>query len=167
MKKLDLNKTLLFLFLTAVILLSSFDLLQDFGNDTSFWHLFSEACILTLSISIFFSLALRSIKFKKEKLLLEKQLKASQEEAAEWKTKNETTLKNLSLAIKDQFTNWKLTEAEKDVGLFLLKGFSLKEIAQLRNVSERTVRQQSIEIYRKSNLAGRAEFAAFFLDDLI
>ncbi|MEY3046615.1 MAG: hypothetical protein RL242_3457, partial [Pseudomonadota bacterium] len=52
-------------------------------------------------------------------------------------------------------------------GLLLLKGLSFKEIAELRQTSERTVRQQAGEVYRKSGLGGRNELAAFFLEDLL
>jgi DNA-binding NarL/FixJ family response regulator len=53
------------------------------------------------------------------------------------------------------------------VGLLLLKGLSLKEAAEARQTSERTVRQQALAVYRKAGLAGRAELAAFFLEDLL
>lgn len=64
-------------------------------------------------------------------------------------------------------SHWRFTPAEKEVGLLMLKGFSFKEVAGFRKTSERTARQQSLEIYKKSGLAGRAEFSAFFLEDLL
>jgi DNA-binding NarL/FixJ family response regulator len=51
--------------------------------------------------------------------------------------------------------------------LLLLKGYGHKEIAKLLGRSERTVRQHAVAVYRKSNLSGRAELAAFFLEDLL
>lgn len=167
MYKLGLNKFLLVFFLSIVIFLSAFDLIQDFKSSASLGHLISEAIVLILSIAIFLKVTLSTISFKNKTIQLGESLKVSQEETLHWKAKNEEILKGFSQIIKDQFNVWKLTEAEKDVGLLLLKGFSLKEIADLRKVSERTVRQQAIEIYKKSNLNGRAEFAAFFLDDLM
>ncbi len=53
------------------------------------------------------------------------------------------------------------------MGLLLLKGLSLRDVAQARSTSERTVRQQALAVYRKAGLAGRAELAAFFLEDLL
>jgi DNA-binding NarL/FixJ family response regulator len=53
------------------------------------------------------------------------------------------------------------------VALLLLKGLAHKEIADARETSERTVRQQSLAIYRKAGLSGRAELSAFFLEDLL
>ena len=57
--------------------------------------------------------------------------------------------------------------AERETALLLLKGYGHKEIAELLGKSERTVRQQSIAVYRKSGLAGRAQLSAFFLEDLL
>ena len=58
-------------------------------------------------------------------------------------------LVGLGEAIDGQFTRWGLTAAERAVGLLLLKGLSLREIAQLRAASERTVRQQALDLYRR------------------
>jgi DNA-binding NarL/FixJ family response regulator len=55
---------------------------------------------------------------------------------------------------------------EREVGL-LLKGLSHKEIADARSISETTIRQQALAIYRKSGLRSRAELSAFFLEDLL
>ena len=49
----------------------------------------------------------------------------------------------------------------------LLKGHGHKEIAALTGRSERTVRQHAGVVYEKAGLAGRAELAAFFLNDVV
>jgi DNA-binding NarL/FixJ family response regulator len=51
----------------------------------------------------------------------------------------------------------RLTPAESEAALFLLKGFSQKKIGNLTGKSERTVHQHAIVVYRKSGLSGRAE----------
>lgn len=76
-------------------------------------------------------------------------------------------LDGLGVYIKAQFNHWDLTAAEQDVALMLLKGFSLKEISQIRKVSERTTRQQATTIYGKAGISGRAGLSAFFLEDLL
>lgn len=68
--------------------------------------------------------------------------------------------------LHDQFEKWGLTKAEGEIGLFLLKGLSLREIANLRGTSETTVRQQALALYRKSSVDGRHQFAALILEDL-
>jgi len=69
--------------------------------------------------------------------------------------------------IERQFEAWRLTTAEREVALLMLKGLRHKEIADVRKTSERTVRQQSLSIYRKAGLEGRTDLAAFFLEDLL
>ncbi len=43
----------------------------------------------------------------------------------------------------------------------------MKEVSGLREVSERTTRQQAVTIYSKADIGGRAELSAFFLEDLL
>lgn len=83
-----------------------------------------------------------------------------------WRTDARQALAGLGAAIERQFERWQLTDAERSVALLLLKGLSLEEIAAARGTSERTARQQSLAVYKKAGLGGRAELSAFFLEDL-
>jgi DNA-binding CsgD family transcriptional regulator len=96
-----------------------------------------------------------------------RELALAREEGAAWRERVKDLLQGLGSAIDQQFDRWNLTPAEKDVALLLLKGFSHKEVAQLRSRGERTVRQQALAVYRKSKLSGRASLAAYFLEDLL
>lgn len=87
-------------------------------------------------------------------------------ERKEWKDRTAEVLAGLGEEISAQFDLWELTPAERRVALMLLKGLSHKRIARLTETSERTVRQHSVSVYRKSGLAGRAELAGFFLEPL-
>lgn len=69
-------------------------------------------------------------------------------------------------AITQQLHGWGLSIAEIEIAWMILKGLQFKEIAGARGTSERTVRQQAQGIYAKSGLGSRAEFSAFFLEDL-
>ncbi len=73
----------------------------------------------------------------------------------------------LSDVINAQFQSWTLTPAERDVGLLALKGFDVAEIAELRGAAQGTVRAQLTRIYSKAGVSGRAQFAAFFVEDLL
>lgn len=84
-----------------------------------------------------------------------------------WRVGAQRLLEGLGDAIDGQFATWGLTGAEREVALLLLKGLGHKQIAARTGRSERTVRQHAVAVYRKSGLGGRAELAAFFLDDLI
>ena len=70
-------------------------------------------------------------------------------------------------ALDRQFQRWALSPAEKEVALLLLKGLSHKEIAEVRSITEATARQQARAVYKKAGLSGRADLAAFFLEDLL
>lgn len=69
--------------------------------------------------------------------------------------------------IDEEFGEWKLSSAEADIAWFMLRGLPLKEIAQVRGTSERTVRQQAQAIYRKAGLDGRSDLAGRVLERFI
>jgi DNA-binding CsgD family transcriptional regulator len=89
------------------------------------------------------------------------------EDARRWNQEAQQVLQGLGAAMDRQFDRWALTPAEREVALLQLKGLRHKAIAELRQTSERTVRQQALAIYRKSGLTGRTDLAAFFLEDLL
>ena len=84
-----------------------------------------------------------------------------------WRASAEAALAGLGHAIDERFGAWNLTPAEREVALSLLKGRSHKQIAYDTGRSERTVRQHAVAVYQKSGLSGRAELAAFFLEDIL
>lgn len=69
--------------------------------------------------------------------------------------------------LHERFDEWGLTPAERDVALFAVKGLSLKEIAELRETSEGTVKAQTNAIYRKAGVSGRAQLISSFVEDLM
>ncbi len=74
---------------------------------------------------------------------------------------------DLAEHIEKSFEQWRLSQAEHDIAWLLLKGFSFAEIADLRGVKEKTLRQQASRIYTKGKVTGRSELAATFLQDLL
>jgi DNA-binding CsgD family transcriptional regulator len=90
-----------------------------------------------------------------------------QAERDRWRESARSALSGLGVAIDRQFDAWKLTPAEREVALLILKGYGHKQIAGATQRSERTVRQHAVTVYQKSGLAGRAELAAFFLEDVL
>ncbi|HKK28530.1 MAG TPA: LuxR C-terminal-related transcriptional regulator [Gemmatimonadota bacterium] len=96
-----------------------------------------------------------------------RELSRKEAERDAWRRSARTVLEGLSVAIDRQFGRWDLTPAEREVALLLIKGHSHKKIADLTHRSERTARQHAGAVYRKAGLSGRAELAAFFLEDLM
>lgn len=103
----------------------------------------------------------------REQLTLVRDLEVARSEGAQWCIDMRELLKGLSSAIDGQLERWQLTAAEREIALLMLKDLSHREIAALRDTSERTIRQQAQAIYGKSNLSGRAALSAFFLEDLL
>jgi len=140
------------------------DLAIDFMRGTDLahvsFHLAGLAVVVPAAVVVWRTRA-------RELAELRRDLSRSQEEAARWRSEARDAVEGLSLAIDRQFDRWELTPAEREVCLLLLKGLSLREIAGVRATGERTAREQARAIYRKSGLAGRAELAAFFLEDLL
>ncbi len=80
---------------------------------------------------------------------------------------NHIYVNGLSIAIKNQFNAWKLTKAETEVAWLVVKGLSFSKIAELREVSEKTVHQQISSVYKKSKSKNRHEFVSGFLEEFI
>ncbi len=102
-----------------------------------------------------------------EHLALVHGLAAARQQGESWRADSRLLLNGLSEAIDQQFRHWSLTEAERQVAMLLLKGLSSKEIALMRQSSERTVREQARAVYAKAGLSGRAALSAYFLEDLL
>jgi DNA-binding CsgD family transcriptional regulator len=73
----------------------------------------------------------------------------------------------LSDVVETQFGAWGLTPAERDVGLLALKGLDVADIARIRGAAPGTVRAQLTKVYAKAGVSGRAQFGAWFVEDLL
>ncbi len=162
--KQDVFLALLLLFTgTATVI----DLMSDSLAGESRIHLLIEGAIFVGSGVAF---VLLFVRIRNNMVTISKtsaQLSESGVEAEKWRKRAQVFLDGLGTAIQAQFDDWRLTRTEKEIAMYLIKGFSHKEIARITNRSERTVRQHAGEVYQKSGLNGRAELAAFFLEDLL
>lgn len=104
---------------------------------------------------------------REEHLKVIRDLELARAQGQRWRMEARSHLDGLGAAIETQFSRWNLTEAEREVALLLLKGLSHQEVAAVRAVSERTVREQARSIYSKAGLTGRTALSAFFLEDLL
>ena len=143
------------------------DLFTDYASGTGVAHLAAEAAVLALSTLGVALLLFRLRALRRETRDLVRTLEVTRHDAERWRREAADLLRGLGAAIDQQFERWQLTPAEREVGLLLLKGLSHKEIAEVRSVSERTVRQQARSLYAKAGVSGRADLAAFFLEDLL
>lgn len=158
-----------FIIITLLVIsfLTSFDLITDLKEGVTWWHVSVEGSIAIMaSIGIF--ILIRGMLDLKHTLASERELANKlKDESSKWKEQAKKYLDGLSHSIDLQLTSWDLSKSEKEVAFLLLKGFSLKEIAELRGTTEKTARTQSAAIYSKAGLNNRSQLSAFFLEDLL
>lgn len=138
--------------------------------DTTLGHLLLElldivpVVLASVGVALLFRVTHRQ---RDDNLKLLRDLEVARIQGQRWRSDSRTLLTGLGEAINAQFSRWNLTDAEREVALLLLKGLSHKEVATIRAVSERTIREQSRSIYTKSGRSGRSALSAFFLEDLL
>ncbi len=121
------------------------------GKDFS--HIITESGVFT-AILLALALEVRHV------VQLTSKVSSTQQEVTRLK-------KHLSDLIHEEFNRWKLTTTEEEIAIMLIKGFSMQEIAEIRNVKEKSVRQQATGIYSKSGLGNRYELTSYFIEDLL
>lgn len=159
------------LILMGIVLLmivgGTVDILLD--APTSWWslHVVYELFLIAAGLVGAVWLWLSWFRAEQANRSLRRSLEARQQERDAWRASARRVLEGLGSAVNRQFQAWGLTGTEREVALLLLKGRSHKEIARDTGRSERTVRQHSVAVYDKAGVNGRAELAAFFLEDLM
>lgn len=153
--------------LTLVAILVATDLLLDDRAGAGLPHVLVEGVLAVVSAGGAIWLWVGRWRARRSVVTLERDIDAARAEATHWRTEAREALAGLGASIGLQFDRWSLTDAERQIALLLLKGLSHREVAGVRSTSERTVRQQAQEVYRKAGLSGRSELSAFFLEDLL
>jgi DNA-binding NarL/FixJ family response regulator len=157
-----------------VAVLAGIDVMGDLREGTTAAHVAVEGGVVLVGLAGAAWMAARVRALTREAQALRARgaelaanLATSRAEATRWRTEAGDLIHGLSAAIDRQLERWVLSAAEKEIALLLRKGLSHKEVAEVRGVSESTVRQQARAVYRKAGLSGRADLAAFFLEDLL
>lgn len=154
------------LLLLAIAAGGAVDLVLDAPDDWRSFHVLYEVAMLMAALGLVAWLWRGWWRAEVSAGALRRTLAERQAERDAWRRRAERALEGLGQAVDEQFGAWQLTPAEREVALFLLKGRGHKQIAAATGRSERTVRQHAVAVYQKSGLQGRAELAAFFLEDL-
>lgn len=146
------------------------DVAADLSEGTPTAHIALEASIALIALAAIVFLTWKLIgearRARQHAVQLNQSLQETHAAAEEWRQEAQDLLQGLGEQIDRQFAKWELSPAEKEVALFLLKGYSHRDIAQLRQVGETTARQQARAVYRKAGVTGRHDLAGFFLEDL-
>jgi DNA-binding NarL/FixJ family response regulator len=144
-----------------------FDLLNDWTAGATILHMITEGAVAVLTVALGFYLVRDGFRLRSKSQTLANRVNELEMETSDWKKRTTTYVRGLTIEINEQLASWQLSPAEKEIAMLLLKGCSNKEIAQARNTSEHTVKQQASAIYKKSGLKSRSEMGAFFLGDLL
>ncbi|HEY0563697.1 MAG TPA: LuxR C-terminal-related transcriptional regulator [Methylophilus sp.] len=151
-----------------IFTLIALDIAEDYGDGMDWGHVSIELLVLLMAVM---GLTLLGRAYYQNAQMaiqhLQTDLASAQQEAKRWRDESRDLMQGLGVEIQKQFARWGLTQAESEIGLLILKGFSHQEIADIRSASERTVREQARALYRKAGLTGRASLSAFFLEDLL
>ncbi len=166
-KNMTVKDLILIAMLFLVIAINTTDFLKDILHGDDWLHVTLEMITVFLSlwgiVMIVQQINNRSLQISQ----LNKEVQKSQKDLALSRTKLKEIGREYSIYLHKQFDDWGLTPSEKDVALILLKGLSFKEMAEVRDTKEKTIRQQASTIYKKSNVSGRHEFAAWFFEDML
>jgi DNA-binding CsgD family transcriptional regulator len=154
----------------AFVVLGTFlggDLVADLRNGVSSTHLVLEIAAVSVALFGIVGTASQLRRALGHAADLEHDLEGTRVQLERSRSEAEALLRRIGKAIDGHFESWELTAAEREIALLVLKGLSYKEVASARGTTERTVRHQALGIYRKAGVAGRAEMAAFFLQDML
>jgi DNA-binding CsgD family transcriptional regulator len=140
--------------LAAATFFFAYDIIADLAAD--------DENLLHVGIESVVFLAILTVLYRELQRL--RQLKV---ELSDERVKTARLSGELLAVMHSQFANWRLSPSESEVALLLIKGLSMKQIAEARQVKEKTVRQQATQIYSKSGYSGRHELVAHFIEDLM
>lgn len=153
--------------LLLIAVLVAFDVATDLHQGASVWHVALEVAAGIAAAAGAFYLLRDTLRLRRRLARQASDLSAYRAQAEAWQAQARKHVEGLARSIDQQLECWQLSAAEKEIAFLLLKGLSLKDIAELRGTGEKTVRAQSAAIYAKAGLAGRSELSAFFLEDLL
>jgi len=150
----DSNSYFPSLVLGFATLFFAYDIISDlYPKSENLFHISIEI-IVFFAISMVLYGELRRVAFLRTTVLVEQ-------------SKTARLSGELLSVMRNQFAEWGLSPSEREVALLLIKGLSMREISQAREVKEKTIRQQATAVYAKSGYAGRHALAAHFLEDLM
>ena len=140
--------------LAGAMLFFAYDILVDIATGLDgIWHIVVELVVF-LAISAVLGRELLHVRQLNRDIVMEK-------------SKTARLAGEMLSVMNRQFKVWGLSGSEAEIALLLIKGLSMKEIAEARNVKDKTVRTQAASIYAKTGHSGRHELAAYFIEDLM
>ncbi len=161
------RRTLVIVFVLVVFATNAVEISREFmAGETllTMWDDMSWFAVSAVLLAIFFY---ESRIQQRELGDLRGQLENARGKLAELDAGSPELASQYRAVMQKQFDAWQLSASEQDVVIGMLKGLSLREIAELRDTREKTVRQQASSVYRKAGVGSRHELAAWFFEDML
>ncbi len=150
--------------LILIMLGEMVDVVGDFVREgATIWFLLDIALLALVSLGVGYILYSTA----RELRTAHSHLEAARRDIADFRMRNQDVLRGMREAILRQFEAWSLSPVEARIAELLIRGYTSRQIAGILERSERTVRNQTLAIYRKSGMTGRSDLAAFFLQDIM
>ncbi|SEQ66154.1 regulatory protein, luxR family [Amphritea atlantica] len=162
----DKWNALIRVFFVLIVITSFSDIVADVLQGANVLHIVQESVVFVFALSLLLLLFLNTRAHEQRNAQLLVDLEEAKIHSAQASEELVSAKRMFGEEITKQFIKWELTESESDIALFTLKGFSAKEIADFRNTSEKTVRNQLTSVYKKSGTTSKVSFTAWFMEDL-
>jgi len=157
--------------LIVVSALVGIDICGDFAANKELssiiFDVMIELVILVFTIGLSLLLAYQYSNERRKNMDFCDQIESLHQDIAFWKGRTQSLVGEFQQNLEAQFEQWNLSQSEREICKFMLKGMSFKEMAFQRNSSENTIRNQAQAIYEKSGIKGRKELAAYFLEEML
>lgn len=161
-KHLDRSMKIGFAALVVSLGFFGWDILADIAEHIATHEQYSAAQLVHLGFEIvaFLSLlyALKMMKANQDLLMV-------RAESAE--TRVEVYRGGSDVLLTKRLDEVQLSQAEKEIALFILKGLSPAEIAELRGTAVGTVKTQTTSIYRKMQVKSRSELLSQLVEEIL
>ena len=161
------RRTVFALFVLFVFGTSAAEIVDEFAEGDSLSMMADDLARFTLSAIVLAVFVVEYAAQQRALVDLKSQLQAARGRLAQVYPQSRKLASQYRTVMQEQFDAWQLTGSEQDVVIMLLKGLSFREIANLRETREKTVRQQASSVYRKAGVTSRNELAAWFFEDML
>lgn len=166
-ERIPFKKTVFVLFALVVFGQTLFEIGSEFSNGEPLLEMSDDLVMLAISGIIIALFIYEQVNQQRALGRLQGQLDSAKGQLMLVDSNSQKLASQYREIMQQQFEAWALTNSEQDVVLALLKGLSFREVAELRDTREKTVRQQATSVYKKAGVAGRHELAAWFFEDML
>lgn len=161
------RRTVFTVFVVIVFGTSAAEIISEFADGETIGSMVDDVSRFAFSAVVLVIFVFEHFAHQRALRDLRGQLSAARGQLARLDPQTQKLASQYRAVMQKQFDAWRLTASEQDVVIMLLKGLSFREIADLRETREKTVRQQASSVYGKAGVASRNELAAWFFEDML